>query len=92
MIRVPSGRRPGLAVVLDPGVTTALSDADPRPLVLTEDRWAGRLSATDFPTPVAALARVRVPRTSTTAARTPAATSPRPCATPGWRTTSAPAG
>jgi ATP-dependent RNA helicase HelY len=64
VIRVPSGRRQGLAVVLDPGVAHhALGeDADPRPLVLTEDRWAGRLSATDFPTPVTALARVRVPR------------------------------
>jgi ATP-dependent RNA helicase HelY len=64
VIRVPSGRRQGLAVVLDPGVTHgALGPADdPRPLVLTEDRWAGRLSATDFPTPVTALARVRVPR------------------------------
>src|SRR5205085_9707437 len=64
VIRVPSGRRQGLAVVLDPGVAShALGeDADPRPLVLTEDRWAGRLSTTDFPTPVTALARVRVPR------------------------------
>src|SRR5919199_755981 len=59
VIRVPSGRRQGLAVVLDPGITEL---ADPRPLVLTEDRWAGRLGATDFPTPVTALARVRVPR------------------------------
>jgi ATP-dependent RNA helicase HelY len=30
--------------------------------VLTEDRWAGRLGSVDFPTPVAALARVRVPK------------------------------
>jgi ATP-dependent RNA helicase HelY len=59
VIRVPSGRRQGLAVVLDPGVTDL---AEPRPLVLTEDKWAGRLGAVDFPTPVTALARVRVPR------------------------------
>jgi ATP-dependent RNA helicase HelY len=59
VIRVPSGRRQGLAVVLDPGITEL---ADPRPLVLTEDRWAGRLGSVDFPTPVTALARVRVPR------------------------------
>ncbi|MGY1812417.1 DEAD/DEAH box helicase [Blastococcus sp. SYSU D00820] len=59
VIRVPSGRRQGLAVVLDPGVT----DLDePRPMVLTEDKWAGRLGAGDFPTPVTALARVRVPK------------------------------
>src|SRR5919206_2447598 len=49
----------GLAVVLDPGLTEL---SDPRPLVLTEDRWAGRLSSVDFSTPVTALARVRVPR------------------------------
>ena len=59
VIRVPSGRRQGLAVVLDPGITEL---ADPRPLVLTEDRWAGRLGPLDFPSPVDALARVRVPR------------------------------
>jgi ATP-dependent RNA helicase HelY len=59
VIRVPTGRRQGLAVVLDPGITDL---ADPRPLVLTEDRWAGRLGSVDFPTPVSALARVRVPK------------------------------
>ncbi|KQS54648.1 RNA helicase [Geodermatophilus sp. Leaf369] len=59
VIRVPSGRRQGLAVVLDPGITEL---ADPRPLVLTEETWAGRLGPIDFPTPVAALARVRVPK------------------------------
>src|SRR3954451_13993206 len=59
VIRVPSGRRQGLAVVLDAGITDL---ADPRPLVLTEDKWAGRLGAVDFPTPVTALARLRVPR------------------------------
>jgi ATP-dependent RNA helicase HelY len=59
VIRVPTGRRQGLAVVLDAGITDL---ADPRPLVLTEDKWAGRLGAVDFPTPVTALARVRVPR------------------------------
>ncbi|MCW2699797.1 MAG: helY, partial [Blastococcus sp.] len=59
VIRVPSGRRQGLAVVLDAGITDL---ADPRPLVLTEDKWAGRLGSVDFPTPVSALARVRVPK------------------------------
>ncbi|MBI3688179.1 MAG: DEAD/DEAH box helicase [Actinobacteria bacterium] len=59
VIRVPAGRRAGLAVVLDPGVHPM---ADPRPLILTEDRWAGRLSVADFTTPVVALARVRVAR------------------------------
>jgi ATP-dependent RNA helicase HelY len=59
VIRVPSGRRAGLAVVLDVG---AGGFNDPRPLVLTEDRWAGRLSAGEFAGPVEALARVRVPK------------------------------
>ncbi|MGQ0575827.1 MAG: DEAD/DEAH box helicase [Pseudonocardia sp.] len=59
VIAVPGGRRSGLAVVLDPGVT---ADGDPRPLVLSEDRWAGRLSAADFPTPVEALGRMRLPK------------------------------
>src|SRR5215208_1244993 len=59
VIRVPTGRRQGLAVVLDPGITDL---ADPRPLVLTEDKWAGRLGSVDFPTPVSALARLRVPK------------------------------
>ena len=59
VIAVPGGRRAGLAVVLDPGVNDG---DDPRPLVLTEDRWAGRLSSADFPTPVTALGRMRLPR------------------------------
>ena len=59
VIAVPVGRRAGLAVVLDPGLA---GDADPRPLVLTEDRWAGRLSAADFPVAVAALGRMRLPK------------------------------
>jgi ATP-dependent RNA helicase HelY len=59
VIAVPGGRRSGLAVVLDPGVE---ADGDPRPLVLSEDRWAGRLSAADFPTPVEPLGRMRLPK------------------------------
>jgi ATP-dependent RNA helicase HelY len=59
VIRVASGRRSGPAVVLDPG-TGGLGE--PRPLVLTEDRWAGRLSAADFTGPVEPLARMRVPK------------------------------
>ena len=59
VIRVPSGRRAGLAVVLDPGTG---GFGEPRPLVLTEDRWAGRIAAGDFSAPVEALTRVRVPK------------------------------
>ncbi|NUT92815.1 MAG: DEAD/DEAH box helicase [Saccharothrix sp.] len=59
VIAVPSGRRSGLAVVIDPGLEP-LGEA--RPLVLTEDRWAGRLSAADFPSPVEVLGRMRLPK------------------------------
>ncbi len=59
VIAVPSGRRSGLAVVLDPGVD---QDGDAKPLVLTEDAWAGRLSVADFPTPVQVVGRMRLPR------------------------------
>jgi ATP-dependent RNA helicase HelY len=59
VIRVPSGRRSGLAVVLDPGVGM---NGDAHPLVVTEDRWAGRLSLTDFPSAVEPVAHVKVPR------------------------------
>ena len=59
VIAVPGGRRSGLAVVLDPGIE---SDGDPHPLVLSEDRWAGRLSAADFPTPVEPLGQMWLPK------------------------------
>ena len=53
VIAVPAGRRSGLAVVVDPGVD---------PLVVTEDRWAGRLTVADFPSPVESLGRMRLPK------------------------------
>ncbi|GDY28574.1 ATP-dependent RNA helicase [Gandjariella thermophila] len=59
VIAVPAGRRSGLAVVLDPGLDSL---GEPRPFVLTEDRWAGSLSVTDFPTPVETLGRMRLPK------------------------------
>ncbi|HEX6873631.1 MAG TPA: DEAD/DEAH box helicase [Micromonosporaceae bacterium] len=59
VIRVPGGRRAGVAVVLDPGDS---GFGEPRPLVLTEDRWAGRISAGEFSAPVEVLTRVRVPK------------------------------
>src|SRR5690606_33118214 len=40
VIQVPSGRRAGLAVVLDPDTN---GFGEPKPLVLTERRWAGRI-------------------------------------------------
>ncbi|MFC0110450.1 DEAD/DEAH box helicase [Kibdelosporangium aridum] len=59
VIAVPSGRRSGLAIVIDPGLDPM---GEPRPLVITEDRWAGRLSVTDFPHPVESLGRIRLPK------------------------------
>jgi len=59
VITVPSGRRSGLAVVIDPGVGL---NGDAHPLVLSEDKWAGRLSAADFPSAVEPVGRVKVPR------------------------------
>jgi ATP-dependent RNA helicase HelY len=59
VIAVPSGRRSGLAIVIDPGLDPM---GEPRPLVITEDRWAGRLSVADFPSPVEPLGRVRLPK------------------------------
>ncbi|MDQ4116481.1 MAG: DEAD/DEAH box helicase, partial [Actinomycetota bacterium] len=58
VIAVPGGRRAGLAVVLDPG----LGAHEPRPLVLNEDRWAGRLSVSDFRAAVTPLGRMKLPK------------------------------
>jgi ATP-dependent RNA helicase HelY len=46
-------------VVLDAGVS---GFAEPRPLVVTEDRWAGRLAAGEFGAPVDVLGRIRLPK------------------------------
>ncbi|MCD2187488.1 DEAD/DEAH box helicase [Actinomycetospora soli] len=62
VIAVPSGKRAGLAVVLDPGVDRSGRGMQPRPLVLTEDRWAGRLSVADFPDPVSPLGSMKLPK------------------------------
>lgn len=44
IINITHGRRGGLAVVLE----SARDSSDPRPLVLTEHRWAGRISTADY--------------------------------------------
>ena len=77
IIRVPGGRRPGVAVVLDPGLSPtakvpgknrsragtapATADGSPLPLVLTAGRQVKRLSVADFPEPATVLDRVRIP-------------------------------
>ena len=58
VISVPTGRRAGLAVVLDPGLG---QNSQAHPLVVTQDRWAGRLSEADFPTPVEVLGKLKIP-------------------------------
>jgi ATP-dependent RNA helicase HelY len=58
VIRVPGGKFAGYAVVLDRGT----SPDGPRPQVLTAERQARRLSVVDFPAPVTALSRMRIPR------------------------------
>jgi ATP-dependent RNA helicase HelY len=49
IIRVPTGKSHGWAVIIDPGVRH--DHQSPRPLVLTEERHVRRLSLTDFPIP-----------------------------------------
>ncbi len=82
IIRVPSGRRAGIAIVLDPGLPgrdqvgrgqvgrgqvgrgqgkRGGPDNPPALLVLTATRQVKRLSAADFPVPVTAIERLRIP-------------------------------
>ncbi|OON82429.1 DEAD/DEAH box helicase [Streptomyces tsukubensis] len=70
IIHVPTGKFAGLALVLDPGIPAGRSGGHrgfeasdgPRPLVLTAERQVKRLAAMDFPVPVEALDRMRVPK------------------------------
>jgi len=59
VIRVAQGRRAGLAVVLE---APTGGFGEPRPLVLTQDRWAGRVSPADFAGDAEVLERIRVPK------------------------------
>jgi ATP-dependent RNA helicase HelY len=58
IINITQGRRGGLAVVLE----AANETSDPRPLVLTENRWAGRVSSADFTGVAAALGSMTLPK------------------------------
>ncbi|WP_406108019.1 DEAD/DEAH box helicase [Streptomyces sp. NBC_01003] len=70
VIHVPSGKFAGLALVLDPGLPAGRSNGHrgfeqhdgPRPLVLTAERQVKRLASIDFPVPVEALERMRIPK------------------------------
>ncbi|MCQ4082666.1 DEAD/DEAH box helicase [Streptomyces sp. RB6PN25] len=75
IIHVPAGKYAGLALVLDPGMPAGRSPGrqhhrhpaaeyndGPRPLVLTAERQVKRLAQADFPVPVEALDRMRIPK------------------------------
>jgi ATP-dependent RNA helicase HelY len=70
VIHVPTGKYAGLALVLDPGLPAGRSNGHrgleyhdgPRPLVLTAERQVKRLASMDFPVPVEALERMRIPK------------------------------
>ncbi|MFD9222722.1 DEAD/DEAH box helicase [Streptomyces sp. NPDC060064] len=70
VIHVPTGKFAGLALVLDPGIPAGRSNGHrgfeqhdgPRPLVLTAERQVKRLASMDFPVPVEALERMRIPK------------------------------
>ncbi len=58
IISITHGRRGGLAVVLEPD----RDSTDPRPLVLTENRWAGRISSADYSDATAPLGSMTLPK------------------------------
>ena len=68
IIDVPGGRQSGVAVVLQSGGN---GNGRPLPLVLTANRQVKRLSVADFPVPVSAIERIRIP--SSFSPRSPAA-------------------
>jgi ATP-dependent RNA helicase HelY len=67
IIRVPGGRRAGLAVVLQPGPHPVAGNgrpagpSNPGPLVLTEGRQVKRLGVADFPVPAEVIDKIRIP-------------------------------
>lgn len=58
IINITHGRRGGLAVVLEP----ARDPDDPRPLVLSEHAWAGRISTADYSGPAGAIGTMSLPK------------------------------
>ncbi|BBX37801.1 DEAD/DEAH box helicase [Mycolicibacterium mageritense DSM 44476 = CIP 104973] len=58
IITITQGRRGGLAVVLE----AARDKDDPRPLVLTEHRWAGRISSADYSGASAPIGTMTLPK------------------------------
>jgi ATP-dependent RNA helicase HelY len=58
IITITHGRHGGLAVVLEP----AREEDDPRPLVLSEHRWAGRISSADYSGGAGPVGRMTLPK------------------------------
>jgi ATP-dependent RNA helicase HelY len=58
IITITHGRRGGLAVVLE----ADRDSEDPRPLVLTENRWAGRISSADYSGASAPMGTMTLPK------------------------------
>jgi ATP-dependent RNA helicase HelY len=58
IIRVPSGKSQGWAVIIDPGVRH--DHQSPRPLVLTAERHMRRLAIADFPIPPLVAGRMKI--------------------------------
>src|SRR6476646_5481733 len=59
VIKIPSGRRAGYAVVVHP--SKSYRGEVPAPTVVTEDKQLLKLTLVDVPTPVEAIAHVKVP-------------------------------
>lgn len=58
VIAVTGGRRRGLALVVEPSGDRR----DPKPIVVTESSWSGRVGAADFVGDIAVLGTLRVPK------------------------------
>ncbi|WP_066462680.1 DEAD/DEAH box helicase [Sanguibacter suarezii] len=69
VIEIPSGRRAGYAIVLDPGHDTGFDG--PRPTVLSSERQVKKLTLADVPHGVETVGAVRIPKSFN--ARNPAA-------------------
>lgn len=60
VIGLNTGRHRGLAVVIEP----ASMDLDPKPLVMCEDGWTGRVGVRDFVNPPEVLGNLRIPKSA----------------------------
>jgi ATP-dependent RNA helicase HelY len=60
ILRVPTGKSQGWAVIIDPNAR--LDEQGPRPMVMTEERQIRRLSLSDFPVPPVVVGRMRIPK------------------------------